>query len=66
MTDQPNPYSQSEESSGVPIGGDGIPTSQRRIWFWVFMGCIVPLALVGLATIALIIYVYYEAIYSGI
>ena len=30
------------------------------------MGCVVPLALVGLATIVLIIYVFYEAMYSGI
>ena len=66
MTDQPNPYSQPEEGSGVPVGEAKTSKSKQGIWFWVFMGCIVPLALVGLATIALIIYVYYEAMYSGI
>ena len=66
MPDPPNPYETSETGTGRPIGGDGIPRSQRRIWFWIFMGCVVPLALVGLATIVLIIYVFYEAMYSGI
>ncbi|MDA7864792.1 hypothetical protein N9B24_01570 [bacterium] len=66
MTDQPNPYSQPEESSGVPIGENGIPKGQRRIWFWLAMGCVVPLALIGLLGIALMIYIYYEAMYSGI
>ena len=66
MTDQPNPYETSEMETGVPIGENGIPRGQRRVWFWLFMGCVVPLALVGLATIALIIYVFYEAMYSGI
>ena len=50
----------------MPVGQDGIPRGQRRIWFWLFMGFVVPLALVGLATIAFIIYVFYKALYSGI
>ena len=57
MTDQPNPYSQPEEGSGVPIGESKTPTSKRRIWFWLAMGCVVPLALVGLAALGLVVWV---------
>ena len=49
MPDQPNPYSQPEEGSEVPIGEAGTPLGQRGIWFWLFVGCVVPLALIGLA-----------------
>ena len=66
MIDQPNPYVTSETETGVPVGEDGMPRGLRRIWFWLFMGRVVPLAFVGLATIGLLIYVYYEAMYSGI
>ncbi len=57
MADQPNPYETSATETGVPIGVDGIPGNRRRIWFWLFMGCVVPLALIGLLGIALILYV---------
>ena len=57
MNDQPNPYSRSQTSREVPVGMDGMPRTRRRIWFWVAMGCIVPLALIGLLGLALIIYV---------
>ncbi len=57
MTDQPNPYSQSEEGGGVPIGEAKTPTSKRRIWFWLAMGCVVPLALIGLAVLGLVVWV---------
>ena len=58
MTDQLNPYSQPEESSGEPIGEAHTPTSHRGIWFWLFMGCVVPLALIGLATVGLIAWAF--------
>jgi len=57
MTDQPNPYSQPEESSGVPIGEAKTPASQRGIWFWLFVGCVVPLALIGLAALGFLAWV---------
>ena len=57
MTDQPNPYSQPEKGSGVPIGEAKASTSKRRIWFWLAMGCVVPLALIGLATLGLVVWV---------
>ncbi len=58
MTDQPNPYSQPEESGGVPIGEAKTSTSKRRIWFWLAMGCVVPLPLIGLATLGLVALVF--------
>ena len=57
MPDQPNPYSQPEETSGVLVGEAKTPASQRRIWFWLFVGCVVPLALIGLATLGLMVWV---------
>ena len=59
MTDQPNPYSQPKESGGVPIGVAKTPTSKRGIWFWLAMGCVVPLALIGLYVVVLIMYVVF-------
>ena len=58
MTDQPNPYSQPEEGSGVPIGEAKTSTSKRGIWLWLAMGCVVPLALIGLATLGLAVWVF--------
>ena len=57
MTDQPNPYSQPEEGSGVPNGEANTSTTNRGIWFWLFMVFVVPLALIGLLAVVLIIYV---------
>ena len=57
MTDQPNPFSQPAESSEVPIGKAKTPKSKRRIWFWLTMGCVVPLALIGLAALGLVVWV---------
>ena len=57
MTDQPNPYSRPEEGSGVPIGEAKRATSKRPVWFWLAMGCVVPLALIGLATLGLVVWV---------
>ena len=59
MTDQPNPYSQPDESSGVPIGEGNTARGRRRLWFWLAMGCVVPLALIGLYVVVLIIYVVF-------
>ncbi len=60
MTDQPNPYSQPEESSGVPIGEAKTSTSKQRGWFWLAMGCVVvPLALFGLYIVVLLVYVVF-------
>ena len=58
MTDQPNPYSQPEEGSGVPIGEAETSTSKRGIWLWLAMGCVVPLALIGLATLGFAVWVF--------
>ncbi len=58
MTDQPNPYSQPEESNGVLVGEAKTSTSKRRVWFWLAMGCVVPLALIGLATLGLSVWVF--------
>ena len=57
MTDQPNPYSQPEETKGVLVGEAKTPTSKRRVWFWLAMGCVVPLALIGLAALGLVVWV---------
>ena len=57
MTDQPNPYSQPEESHGVLVGEAKTSTSKRRVWFWLAMGCVVPLALIGLAALGLVVWV---------
>lgn len=60
MTDQPNPYSQPDETKGVLIGEAKTPTSTRRIWFWLAMGCVVvPLALFGLYIVVLLVYVVF-------
>ncbi len=66
MTDQPNPYSEDPTSNEVPVRADGKPRGERRTWFWLFVGCVVPLALFGLLTIGFFIWMYYEAMYSGI
>ena len=57
MTDQPNPYSQPKETKGVPMGEAKTPKSRRRLWFWLAMGCVVPLALIGLAALGLLVWV---------
>lgn len=57
MTDQPNPYSQPEETKGVLVGEAKTSTSKRGIWFWLAMGCVVPLALIGLAALGLVVWV---------
>ena len=59
MTDQPNPYSQPEESKELPIGKGNIARGRRTLWFWLAMGCVVPLALIGLYVVVLIIYVVF-------
>ena len=59
MIDQPNLYSQPEEISGVPVGEAKTHANQRGIGFWLAMGCIGPLALIGLYAIALVIYVVF-------
>ena len=52
MTDQPNPYETSEtETKGGLVGEAKTPLGQRGIWFWLFVGCVVPLALIGLAAL---------------
>jgi hypothetical protein len=43
----------------VPIGEAKTPTSKRGIWFWLAMGCVVPLALIGLYVVVLIMYVVF-------
>ena len=58
MTDQPNPYSRPEEGSGVPIGEAKASTTKGRHWFWLFVGCVVPLALIGLAVLGLAVWVF--------
>jgi len=60
MADQPNPYSQPEKSSGVPIGEAKPPLGQRGIWFWLSMGCVVSLALIGLATLGLVTWAFFN------
>ena len=57
MTEQPNPYSQPEETKGVLVGEAKTSTSKRPVWFWLAMGCVVPLALIGLATLGLAVWV---------
>lgn len=59
MTYQPNPYETSEtlDSREVSVG---VPSPQRRIWVWLFMGCVVPLALFGLAIIGLVIWAFFN------
>ncbi len=57
MTDQPNPYSQPEESGGVPIGEAKTPLGQRGASFWVPVGCLVPLAIWVLVAIGLVVWV---------
>ena len=60
MTDQPNPYSQPEETKGGLVGEAKRPKSKWRIWFWLGMGCVVvPLALFGLYIIVLLVYVVF-------
>ncbi len=58
MTDQPNPYSQPEEGSGVPNGEAKRATNKRGIWLWFFVGCVIPFALIGLATLGLAVWVF--------
>ena len=58
MTDQPNPYSQPDETKGGLVGEAKTSTSKRGIWFWLAMGCVVPLALMGLATLGLAVWVF--------
>ena len=58
MTDQPNPYSQPDETKGVLVDKAKTSTSKRGIWFWLAMGCVVPLALIGLATLGLAVWVF--------
>ncbi len=63
MTDQPNPYSQ-PESSELPIGEAETPTRKRKLWFWLAMGgCVFPLALIGLAVVAAILFYIFNADY---
>ena len=57
MTDQPNPYSQPEEGSGVPVGEAKASTSKRGIWLWFFVGCVIPFALIGLAALGFAVWV---------
>ena len=59
MTDQPNPYSQPEESNGVLVGEAKRATSKRGIWFLLFMVFVVPLALFGLYVVAIIFYLFF-------
>ena len=59
MTDQPNPYETSEtETNGVLVGEAKRATSKRPVWFWLAMGCVVPLALIGLATLGFAAWVF--------
>ena len=59
MTDQPNPYETSEtETKGVLVGEANASTTKGRIWFWLAMGCVVPLALIGLATLGFAVWVF--------
>ena len=55
MTDQPNPY-ETSETKGVLVGEAKTSTSKRPVWFWLAMGCVVPLALIGLATLGLVVW----------
>ncbi len=57
MTDQPNPYSQPKESSGVPIGEAKKPQGPGRLLALLCISMVVPFALIGLLGIALFIYV---------
>ena len=57
MTDQPNPYRQPDETKGMLVGEAKASTSKQRAWFWLEMGCVVPLALIGLAALGLVVWV---------
>lgn len=60
MTDQPNPYETSETGTGVPIGEAKTPLGQRGALFWTTVGCLGAFALMGLATIGLLAWVYFN------
>ncbi len=57
MTEQPNPYSQ-PESSGRPIGKAKKPTSKRKILYWIAMGVIWTLALIGLVPVVFTVWLF--------
>ena len=65
MTEQPNPYSQPEEGSGVPIGEAKTPISKRGIWLLRFMVFVVPLALFGLYVIGFVTWLCDVALVSS-
>ena len=60
MTDQPNPESQSEESSGGLIGEAKTSPSQQGLGFLLFMVLVLPLALFGLVVIGFMIWLFFE------
>ncbi len=56
----PNPYETSETlESGGAVGENGTPRTQRGIWFWLFVGCVLPLAFIGLATVGFVIWAFF-------
>ena len=59
MIDQTNPYETSEtlDSRDMTTSEAKTPVIQWGIWFWLLMGCLVPLALIGLLGIAIMVYV---------
>ena len=57
MIDQPNPYSQPEETEGVLVGEAKTPLGQRGASFWVPVGCLVPLAIWVLIAIGFVVWV---------
>ena len=63
MTDQPNPYSQPKEGSGVPIGEAKTSTSKRRVWFVFLMVFVVPLALIGLYVV--VTFIHFVFLFNG-
>ena len=56
MIDQPNPYSQPEETKGVLVGEAKTPLGQRGASFWVPVGCLVPLAIWVLVALGLVVW----------
>ena len=58
MNAQPSPYETSEtETNGVLVGAAKASTSKGRLWFWLAMCCLVPLALTGLAALGFVFWV---------
>ncbi|MAI73178.1 MAG: hypothetical protein CMM01_20040 [Rhodopirellula sp.] len=60
MTDQmnSNETSETQKSREVAVGEDGTPGFKKKVWLWLLMCCVVPIALIGLGKkVALVIWV---------